>query len=146
MVGLLDRSTSLHTTADRPIQARKQPAMWKWLLLWCPPPPPPPPPPETRWWWMMPWTRRKWSTPQGMVMAPFCSKPYSSSAALSSATKSGCVRYPTGTTNRSSSSSSSLWPPPAGPTTRTAIHPLGGIDDPDPPPSDGADECCFFSR
>ncbi|KAG0516199.1 hypothetical protein BDA96_10G341600 [Sorghum bicolor] len=105
---VVDRSGPIDRPTD---QARKQPAMWKWWLLWwwpwCPPPPPPeePEPWWFRWWWMMPWTRRKWSTPQGMVMAPFCSKPYSSSAALSSATNRGCFRYPTGTTNRSSSSS-----------------------------------------
>ncbi|CAL9065912.1 unnamed protein product [Musa acuminata subsp. burmannicoides] len=75
---------------------------------------------------MMPWTWRNCSTWQGMVMAPVWWNPYSSSAARSRATKSGWLRYPTGTTNRCCSS-------PA-PPTRIAIHPLGGAGPRLPPP------------
>ncbi|CAL9082140.1 unnamed protein product, partial [Musa acuminata var. zebrina] len=65
---------------------------------------------------MMLWTRRKYLTWQGMVIAPWWSKPYSSSASLSSRTKSGWLRYSTGTTNRCGCSPS--------PPTLIPIHPF----------------------
>nr|ACN35969.1 unknown [Zea mays]ACR34892.1 unknown [Zea mays] len=61
------------------------------------------------------WTKR--STRQGMARAPWCRKPYSRSASSSSAPKSGCLRWPSGTANRRCSS-------PSRPT-RTVTHPLG---------------------
>lgn len=74
------------------------------------------------WWWrhvslsMMPWTVRKCSTWHGMVMGPFWSNPYSSSASLSNFMNSGWFMYMTGITNLCCSS-----PCP----TSTAKHPFG---------------------
>jgi hypothetical protein len=113
-------------------QARKQPTKrgrcrwWCWWW-WCAPPPlARAPSRSTRCWaqlvprrsWPMrcsTWTKR--STRQGMARAPWCRKPYSRSASSSSAPKSGCLRWPSGTANRRCSS-------PSRPT-RTVTHPLG---------------------
>lgn len=83
-------------------QARKHPIAW--------------------WWWrdfslsIMPWTFLNSSTWQGMVMVPFWSNPYSSSASFRSCKNSGWLKYITGTTNLCCSSP---WP------TLIARHPFG---------------------
>jgi len=65
---------------------------------------------------IMPWTYINSSTWQGIVMVPFWSKPYSSSASFNNCMNSGWLKYMTGTTNLCCSSP---WP------TLIAKHPFG---------------------
>jgi len=65
---------------------------------------------------IMPWTFLNSSTWQGILMVPFWSKPYSSSASFNNCMNSGWLKYMTGTTNLCCSSP---WP------TLIAKHPFG---------------------
>ncbi|XBJ24393.1 hypothetical protein VPH35_002292 [Triticum aestivum] len=112
------------TRRHRHRHARKQPTKrgrWRWPWAWAVAAPQSR---STSWWPCAPrsrsmrrstWTKR--STRQGMAMAPWCLKPYSRSASSSSAPKSGCLRWSSGTAKRRCSS-------PSAPT-RTVTHPLG---------------------
>lgn len=99
-------------------QGLKHPARWRWWYWW--------------WWWWWWWlamnslsmiwiTWRNSSRQQGIVIAPLCSNPYSSSASFNSPANKGWFKYSTLTINLSFSSP--LLP------TLTTMHPFGGDDD-----------------
>lgn len=81
----LEFKACLATALSLPHQTLKHPTWW--------------------WWWsdfslsIIPWTYLNSSTWQGIVIVPFWSNPYSSSASLSSCMNNGWLKYNTGTTN-----------------------------------------------